>query len=234
MQKLFLILLMSHLVADFYLQTNSMCEDKDKNGFISPKLYLHLIIVIVCSWLVLPSVSFIKGALFIGISHFMMDGIKHYINKCKWVFFADQLFHIAMLMLVSYFYKERAVELLGFWGWNIRCVIYIVGILFICKPTNILIQNIFNVFDIHLNNSGNNQNQSLPQAGHIIGITERIMTYLFVILGQYEALGFLIAAKSILRFSDNDTSRTEYVLVGTLLSFMIAIITAFGVSLLVK
>ena len=99
---------------------------------------------------------------------------------------------------------------------------------------NILIQNIFLVFDIHLKDSNNNQIKSLPQAGHIIGIAERVMTFLFVILGQYEALGFLIAAKSILRFSDKDTSRTEYVLVGTLLSFMIAILTAFGVETLVK
>ena len=34
---------------------------------------------------------------------------------------------------------------------------------------------------------------------------------------------FVIAAKSILRFKDSDTDRTEYVLVGTLLSFGIAI-----------
>lgn len=234
MQKLFLILFMSHLVADFYLQTNSMCKDKDENGFRSLKLYLHSIIVIVCSWLALPSVSFIWGALYIGVSHFLMDGVKHYLLKSKWIFFADQLFHMAMLMLVAYLYKEHAMELLGFWGWNIRYVIYIIGILFICKPTNILIQNIFNAFDIRLYNSANNPIKSLPQAGHIIGIAERIMTFLFVILGQYEALGFLIAAKSILRFSDKDTSRTEYVLVGTLLSFMIAILTAFGVGILVK
>lgn len=234
MQRLFLILFMSHLVADFYLQTNSMCKDKDEKGFRSPKLYLHSIIVIVCSWLALPSVSFICGALYIGVSHFLMDGVKHYLLKSKWIFFADQLFHMAMLMPVAYLYKEHAMELLGFWGWNIRYVVYIIGILFICKPTNILIQNIFNAFDIRLYNSANNPIKSLPQAGHIIGIAERIMTFLFVILGQYEALGFLIAAKSILRFSDKDTSRTEYVLVGTLLSFMIAILTAFGVGILVK
>lgn len=42
-------------------------------------------------------------------------------------------------------------------------------------------------------------------------------------LGEYEAIGFLIAAKSILRFKETDTARTEYVLIGTLLSFGVAI-----------
>jgi hypothetical protein len=46
-----------------------------------------------------------------------------------------------------------------------------------------------------------------------------------------EAVGFLLAAKSVFRFGDlkddHDRMRTEYVLIGTLLSFGIAI----GISL---
>ena len=81
--------------------------------------------------------------------------------------------------------------------------------------------------------SEENKEQSLLQAGHVIGIAERIMAFLFVMVNQYEALGFLIAAKSILRFRDQDTARTEYVLVGTLLSFLIAVLTALCVGWLV-
>ena len=43
-----------------------------------------------------------------------------------------------------------------------------------------------------------------------------------LLIGQYEAVGFIIAAKSVLRFKDTDTAKTEYVLAGTLLSFGIA------------
>lgn len=46
---------------------------------------------------------------------------------------------------------------------------------------------------------------------------------------HYEALGLLIAAKSIIRFSDKETSRTEYVLAGTLLSIFIAVVTGLVV-----
>jgi hypothetical protein len=45
-----------------------------------------------------------------------------------------------------------------------------------------------------------------------------------MLLGTYEALGFLIAAKSLLRFQETDTKRTEYVLIGTLLSFGVAVL----------
>ena len=46
---------------------------------------------------------------------------------------------------------------------------------------------------------------------------------MFVILEQYEAVGFLLAAKSIIRFKDTETSKTEYVLAGTLISVAVAV-----------
>ena len=48
--------------------------------------------------------------------------------------------------------------------------------------------------------------------------------------GQYEAIGLLVAAKSILRFKDTDTAKTEYVLAGTFLSFAIAILCGLILS----
>ena len=44
-------------------------------------------------------------------------------------------------------------------------------------------------------------------------------------MSQYEAIGFLIAAKSILRFSEasKGDEKSEYVLTGTLLSLAIAL-----------
>lgn len=68
---------------------------------------------------------------------------------------------------------------------------------------------------------------SLAEAGIWIGRLERVLVLTFVILKQFEAIGFLIAAKSILRFSDKSANeprkQTEYVLIGTLISFSIAL-----------
>ncbi|RYE13805.1 MAG: DUF3307 domain-containing protein, partial [Sphingobacteriales bacterium] len=51
---------------------------------------------------------------------------------------------------------------------------------------------------------------------------------------HFEAVGFLLAAKSIFRFGDlkeaHDIKLTEYVLIGTLLSFGMAIVTALLVA----
>jgi len=66
----------------------------------------------------------------------------------------------------------------------------------------------------------------LQKAGVWIGFFERLLILTFILSNQFAAVGFLIAAKSILRFSDkeNTQKKTEYVLIGTLMSFAAAVI----------
>ena len=82
-----------------------------------------------------------------------------------------------------------------------------------------------------------NTEDSLQYAGKYIGIIERLLVFLFVVLNQWGAIGLLIAAKSILRFSDlsraKDRKLTEYIIIGTLLSTAIAIITGLVYTALV-
>ena len=66
------------------------------------------------------------------------------------------------------------------------------------------------------------QGLGLASAGKWIGICERVLILTFVLLQQYTAIGFLMTAKSILRFSEKESNtqlKTEYILVGTLVSF---------------
>jgi len=77
----------------------------------------------------------------------------------------------------------------------------------------------------------------LANAGIWIGRCERILVLTFIIAGQYTALGFLMAAKSILRFTDKDDmtqKKTEYVLVGTLMSFAAAAIVGVIIAACLK
>jgi len=75
---------------------------------------------------------------------------------------------------------------------------------------------------------------SLDHAGKWIGVLERLLILTFIYTGQFSSIGFLIAAKSVLRFSgtSNPTHRkqSEYVLIGTLMSFVAAIWTALLVQ----
>lgn len=70
----------------------------------------------------------------------------------------------------------------------------------------------------------------IQRAGRWIGTIERVLALALVLLNQYTAIGFIIAAKSILRYNEKDTGKTEYVLVGTLLSFSIALFIGIGIS----
>ena len=63
-----------------------------------------------------------------------------------------------------------------------------------------------------------------------IGIVERFLALALIIMGQYEAVGLIIAAKSILRFSG--TQKSEYILVGTLISFGIAAFAGMLINLI--
>jgi len=75
---------------------------------------------------------------------------------------------------------------------------------------------------------GGENSESLIRAGRIIGALERILSLIFIVNNHYEAVGFIIAAKSILRFRDTDTAKTEYLLIGSLLSFLIVVALGTG------
>ena len=71
--------------------------------------------------------------------------------------------------------------------------------------------------------------RGLDNGGLWIGRLERLLIFIFVMIGLPSGIGFLVAAKSILRFSDtrDDQKMAEYVLIGTLISFSLAIIFAY-------
>jgi hypothetical protein len=65
--------------------------------------------------------------------------------------------------------------------------------------------------------------RGLTGGGQVIGMLERSLIFLFVLLGSEAAVGFLIAAKSIFRFGELRDARNrmeaEYIIIGTLASF---------------
>jgi hypothetical protein len=100
-------------------------------------------------------------------------------------------------------------------------------------PTAILINQFTLKWQNEINKGGDT---SLPNAGKWIGRLERILILTFILVKQFEAIGFLIAAKSVFRFGDlrdeSDRKRTEYILIGTLISFTITIGLGLFVSIL--
>jgi hypothetical protein len=67
----------------------------------------------------------------------------------------------------------------------------------------------------------------LKNGGRLIGQLERALIFLLIAIGHPGGIGFLVAAKSILRFEEaKKQPLADYVLIGTLLSFSLAIAVA--------
>ena len=216
---LLLSLLTAHVIGDFYLQSDKYCKRKEVSKLKSSFLYIHAIIMGLLSWVFVPTIGFWLYALLIVVTHFLIDAVS-YMGKGLWQFLIDQIVHILVLCFIAHQYVLQChlpIQCLNFRD-NISIPVFIFAILCCLKPTNILIKLILERYKIGETESCEN----MKNAGALIGNLERILTLVFVLIGQYEAVGFIIAAKSLLRFKDTDTAKTEYVLAGTLLSFGIA------------
>ena len=231
--KFLILQLLAHLVSDFYLQTEQSCKSKADNAFKSRHLYIHSAITFACVWLLSMSWDFWWAALLIAVLHFVIDGLKSVCKNVRGAFFIDQLLHLAVIVAAVAIYNNVCEIALPEWLPETKVLLWIWAFVFCLRPANFFIQNIFKDAQISFPNNGE-ENPSLPNAGHVIGNVERMLTLVFVMLGQYEAIGFLLAAKSLLRFRETDTVKSEYVLVGTLLSFGFAILIGVAVKLLIE
>ena len=222
-QGLLILQFIAHLITDFFCQNDEMCKQKKERGFMTWHLYGHALLTFLMAWLFAYSLNFVVYALAIGVTHLLTDGFKSFFKKWKYVFFADQIIHLAIIVLAVYFYSQNTGILLPEWLMHTRYLLIIAGSLLCLKPANILIKNVLETFDIKLTDT-TGETGDLEKAGRLIGNLERILALVLVLLSQFQAIGFLIAAKAILRFKDTSTAKTEYVLIGTLLSFGIAIL----------
>ena len=229
MVRILLLQLIAHIISDFYLQTAGSCADKAKNGFKSPKLYIHSLITFVCAWLLSFTFNFWWVAFIIAATHLLVDATKFYASNCKGIFFIDQIIHVVVIVAACYLWKGGLPECLC--CWDEKYIALLLGVLVCIKPSNIIIKEIFKAANIKVNKGSEDNTGDLPNAGKLIGVVERLLSFVFVLLGQYEAVGFIIAAKSLLRFAEGDKAKSEYVLIGTLLSFSIAIFVGVAIKL---
>jgi hypothetical protein len=113
----------------------------------------------------------------------------------------------------------------------VTSAVILIGGLIILWPSGFVISKITKRWTNHLEKISDD---SLPEAGKWIGYLERILVYTLVLLGQYEAIGLLLTAKSILRFGSKIKVQSEYILVGTLLSISIALLVGLAAKLIIS
>ncbi|MEO6220752.1 MAG: DUF3307 domain-containing protein [Ginsengibacter sp.] len=222
-------LLLAHLLTDFILQPGSWIISRNKKHFNSGKLYLHGFITALVAYILIGWKYWIAG-LVIFFTHTLIDGWKSYQKQNSVYFIIDQFLHILVIAgcwyftFISWTNVQNALSLLNnnphFWLITTGCV-------FLTIPSAILIGLVTRKWREQIPNSEN-----LANAGKWIGIVERIIILIFVLHSQYSAIGLLIAAKGIIRFNEKDRQeiKTEYLVIGTLLSMGIAIVTGLIIN----
>ena len=227
MTNLLILQCIAHLLADFTFQPQKWCDQKERE-LVSKEHVYHVLVVFAFSWILSFHVSFWWASLLIAVFHFGFDTLKSFLYKQKtgpkYLFFIDQAFHFTILVSVVYlFSKTTSIDFPMTVTTNVAFMI--LALIACTKPSNVFIKKFMESQGIiHKTKSEND----LLRAGRIIGSLERLISFILILFNQFAAVGFIIAAKSILRFRDTQTAKTEYLLIGTLLSFGIAII--FGIS----
>ncbi len=229
----FIKIFLAHLIGDFVLQPESWVQAKSVYKIKSKFLYRHILVHTILLLIVLGfQPKYYLGILLIVVTHFLIDLAKIYIqndsNK-RWVFFADQVLHILMLLCAASIYFPFSFSELPF-SLN-HILLLATSLVLVTVVAAIIMQVVISRWE-KLEEEKEIKSEGLEKAGYYIGILERLFVFGFIALQHWEGVGFLLAAKSIFRFGDlskaKDRKLTEYILIGTLISFGIAIAVAVG------
>ncbi len=226
-------LVLAHLITDFILQPSSWVADRTEKHFASLRLYWHGLLTAVCAYIFIGWQYWII-ALSILVTHILIDGWKSYRPARPRYFLIDQALHLLVIGVCWLFTFQGWHVLRGLPQWlngDVHNWIIAAAFVFVTNPAGILIGQLTGQWSKRIDDDNN----SLAHAGKWIGIAERIIVLILVLQNQYSAIGLLVTAKGIIRFNEKDRQevKTEYLVIGTLMSIGIAIITGLVVRMLI-
>ncbi|WP_416879239.1 DUF3307 domain-containing protein [Litorimonas sp.] len=231
MIETFLALLTAHLLADFPFQTRRLIENKRKPHI----LVLHITIIALVTVIILGAWPPLLLLILCG-THLLMDAVKIYLLKEKhWAFYLDQGIHLLVIVLLAYLFPESFQG--GYWP-DLMGPFPFIYLILLCVISGVILSlsvgNVIIALETkRFRDEMTSPIEGLTQGGAFIGQLERALVMLFVVTGYPVAVGFLVAAKSILRFgevkSTPDRQMAEYVIIGTFMSvgwgLLIAVLT---------
>ena len=235
---LLLLLLSAPFIGDFYLQPGHWIADRHIHKARSVALYKHTVIHALLAAFAFYFAGYDltaigTGTLIITVTHGLIDYFKAG-RTSTFAFMMDQLAHLIIIGLVCAVALNLTPAQLHGYILALRepeWLIYLLGYVFILQPASILIAQLLAGHTARLQNT---DSQSLGSAGRWIGYVERLLALSFVLVEQYTGLGFLVATKTVFRVGDLSKSKdmrlTEYMMLGTLISFAIALITGWGIN----
>ena len=223
-----------HLVGDFTLQADWMVRRKRE-----PLVLLaHVGTVLVVTWAALGFALAPLVLLLIGVAHLAIDGAKLRWGGAGFAGFTlDQAAHAASILVAAALFPGAFAA--GLWA-NPPAVFAPLVAHFpaaMALGSGLIATVWAGGYAVQALMTGVKpppDPQSLPKGGQLIGRLERLMILMFVLAGEPGGIGFLIAAKSILRFNElargDDLHVSEYVIIGTLASFAWGLTCAFATA----
>jgi hypothetical protein len=235
--SLLIRLIIAHLLTDFVFQSDSWVNRKFTDGWHSRYLYIHGVIAGILAYLFCGLWSLIWVPVVIAATHIIIDGLKAKYENNIQSLLLDQLGHFVVILAIWIWIinpgpEDIAVmEQVFLTGTKIWVII--AAYIIIIWPSSVLISKLTEKWRMAVieKEPVYTKERSLENAGRWIGRLERFLILTLVLLEQYQAIGLLVAAKSIFRYNES-RDVGEYVLIGTLLSFTIAIIVGLTVGLI--
>jgi len=230
MTLLALQLLLAHFVGDFVLQPTKWVDDKLQKKGRSKYLYFHVGVHLLLLLLFLQF-QHLGAIAVIVVLHYLIDlGKLTFTNpkNYRWLFVVDQVLHLLVLAGVLYWIEPYQIPFADlFQEKNLLLITFLVFVTFV---SGIVMRMLLAPYiDEIAKDDEPGEGGSLKNAGTYIGMLERLFVFGFILMQQWAAIGLLIAAKSVFRFGDLNKGKnrklTEYVLIGTLLSFGLAILS---------
>lgn len=215
MEKIAAILISAHVIGDFLLQPDKLVARKARPEY----LLLHSAIHAALAYVALQAWQCWQAPLAVLLIHGLIDRVKVGQKDTATAFALDQAAHVLALLALAWLLVRCAAPA-AFVGVGFKPMIVIAGFVATVKGSGFLIGK----FSKRLMEENRLELDGLLNGGKLIGQLERALIFLLIFIGQTAGIGFLVAAKSILRFEKaKQQPLAEYVLIGTLLSFSLAI-----------
>lgn len=226
-------LVAGHALADFAFQSRWMVERKSRASGLAAH---GAVVAVTHAVTLLPFLGApaLLAAGAITAAHVLLDALKSVASRrapgrsLEW-FALDQVAHIATLAAAWAWLLPRApsAAVLGLDPLALGTVaIHVAAYAFNLNGVSALVVEVLRRLDMRVGNDG-------PAVGRAIGFLERAFAITLILVDRWEALGLLVAAKSLARFKElDDRARAEYYLVGTLVSLLGATLSALAVRAL--
>jgi len=216
-------LLFAHVLADFIFQTRWMVQNKRRPAALAAHGGVVLVAAIAATGtMALP-------LFWLAALHVAVDAGKARLAPGLGPFLGDQALHLAAIAALAAW--QPGLWAGGLWSGcaSLPALMAVAaGAILATRAGSFAIGFLMAPFAHRL--PEDITAESLPGAGRMIGLMERGLIFAFLLIGQPEGVGLLIAAKSILRFGAvrDDRALSEYVIIGTLASVGWALAAGYG------